>query len=498
MSLRIASTAAFSDWRRIWYAFAAIVVASFIAMLSSAPGWLLVLAGIIAYLLFAVKSIQEPLFFGVTFLLLMETIPPLFFDQTGDTPVYLSFLLIPVGSAILIFRYRDLQLGKDPVGSGLVTFLAATAFSLPFAWWFSGVTVGAGSLSRWLLLAHTAFIYYLIRGGARFEITGCERWVFRLMLGAATLSAAYGIIDFVWPVPFPHPAADQFIWLGNVVLRRAQGVFYESSNFANFCGFFLVITSGALMTRKERLIGGARPALFLLVVIFSVAVVVAFSRSTWASVLVALFVFASVTGHVKACRAAAIFLALAAPFLVLWKFSPELWAYLLDARVGRLADIFADPNAATSGRFDTWMRVISIMGDNPRYLLFGIGYKSLAFTRLFHKEIIVDNGYLSLLLETGITGLAGFLVFSGKLLNTFRCLSRTRDEALTFWSAALLSIWCGQLVQLLAVDTYTYWRNMAVFAALAAFTLNRAERTGSLQFNSEARSSRDTRQRRHA
>ena len=481
MNELVDSIPANSNRSRIYYALAAFAVGCILALLGSTPGWLLLVAGILAYLLLSVISIGEPLIFVAVFLAVLEIFPPFYFTRTGQTPIYLSLFLLPIGLAIVVSRFRDLRLGWDRVANGLVTFVVATAFSLPFAWWLSGVQVGMESLSRWLLLGQAAFIYYLIRSGARAEESRCERWAFRILLAGAVLSAAYGIADFIWPVPLPHPAADQFIWLGSVVLRRAQGVFYESSNFANFCGFFLVITSAALLARKERFLRVPRSLLLPLIAILSLAVLVAFSRSTWASVFVALLVFASITGYVNVRRSAVFLLALAVPLFLLWTFSPELWTYLLDARMGRLADLFADPNVATSGRFDTWIQLVSIIGDHPQYLAFGIGYKTLSFTRLFHGEIITDNGYLSLLLETGVTGLAGFLIFSGAMLKTFFRLSRAKDEALAFWAAVLFSIWCGELVQLLAVDAYTYWRNMVIFAALAAFTLNRAERMERLQ-----------------
>jgi O-antigen ligase len=460
----------------VHYAVAALVVGCSLVLLGSASRWTLLLVGIIAYLLFAAVSVKEPLIFAVTFLVLLEIFPPFFLSQTGRTPVFLPFFLLPIGFAIVVCRFQDLHFGGDTIARGLAIFLVSVAFSLPFAWWLSGAGPGAGSLSRWLLLSQMAFVYCLIRGGARASETGCDRWAFRLLLAGAVVSAAYGIVDFVWPVPFSHPAADQFIWLGTVVLRRAQGVFYESSNFGNFCGFFLVVTSAALLARKEQLLCIRRPALILSVTILSLAVLVAFSRSTWASVLVGLLVFASITGNAKVQRSAVFLLVLAVPLFLLWKLSPELWSYLLNARVGRLAEIFASPNLATSGRFDTWTHVISIISDNPQYLAFGIGYKTLAFTRLFHGEIVVDNGYLSLFLETGIVGLAGFLFFSWTILKTFFKLSHARDQVTAFWSAVLFSFWCGQLIQLLAVDAYTYWRNMVIFAALAAFTLNRATR----------------------
>ena len=171
------------------------------------------------------------------------------------------------------------------------------------------------------------------------------------------------------------------------------------------------------------------------------------------------------------------FLALSIPLIMLWSYSTELWNYLVSARVGRLVDIFSDPNVATSGRFDTWIRVLSIMREHPRYLIFGIGYKTLPVTRLFHGEIITDNGYLSLLLETGVSGLAGFLIFSYSILHTFFRLARSVNNHLAFWSAVLFSIWCGELVQLLAADAYTYWRNIIILGALMALTVNLAERT---------------------
>ncbi|HET9177485.1 MAG TPA: O-antigen ligase family protein [Terriglobia bacterium] len=483
MSGKIDSVPALPAGSLICYFVAAVVFGCSLALIGSTAQWSLLLVGVIAYLLFAALSVKEPLIFVVTFLVVLEIFPPFFFAQTGDTPVFLSFLLLPVGGAIVVSRLRDLNFGGDSFSGGLAAFLVAIALSIPFAWWLSGARAGAGSVLHWLLLSQMAFIYYLIRGGANEEETRCERWAFRLLLAGALLSAAYGIVDFVWPVPFAHPAADQFIWLGSMILRRAQGVFYESSNFANFCGFFLVITSAALLAQKERLLGIRRPVLIASVVVLSLAVLVAFSRSTWAGVLVALLVFASITGNVKVRRGAILGVVLAVPLFLLWKLSPELWMYLLDARVGKLAEIFVSPDVVTSGRFDTWSHVLAIMTEHPHYLVFGVGYKTLTITRLFHGEIIVDNGYLSLLLETGFVGLAGFLYFSAAIMKRFLELARAADQAVAFWSAVLFSIWCGLLVQLLAVDAYTFWRNMVVFAALAAFTLNRAARTGSQNDN---------------
>jgi O-antigen ligase len=437
-------------------------------------------AGIVAAisLAFARASLRKPLFLAGSILLALEVFPPFYVDAPGDAPFYISFLLLPLSLVVTLMRRRDLDWKADPVGKGLTAFLLGTLLSIPFAFWLSGLEVGWSSVSRWLFLIHAPVVFFGIRACSRLPPREQGRLFHVLMWGAA-FSAVYGIVDFIWPIPLPHPAADQFIWLQGAVLRRAQGVFHESSNFANFCGFFLVAAVAAYTARRERQLGLPRGLLAIFISLFGTAVLVAFSRSTWASVLVALSLFAVCSGVMRSSRLLAVGAALLAPLCLLWAISPDLWEYVVNARVGRLFEIFYDPNFATSGRFDTWVRVIAILRDHPQYLIFGIGYKTLPVTRLFHGEIVTDNGYLSLLLETGLIGLAGFLAFSAAVLWTSFRVSRSSHEAPAFWGKVLFAIWCGELVQLLAADAYTYWRNITIFAAMMALMMNLSERSKS-------------------
>jgi len=433
-------------------------------------------AGATACLLFVLVSIAEPLILATGLLLVLEVLPPFYFPQLNETPIYVSFLLLPIVLVVVLMRFPDIRWEWDPLGRGLVVFLAGIAASIPFAFWLSGTRAGLDSLSRWLLLCHAAPAYFLIRGCTHEGSGRIERRIFRLLLLGAVVSAAYGIVDFVWPIPLAHPAADQFIWLEGAVVRRAQGVFYESSNFANFCGFFLTATAAAFLARRERFLGVPRSLLVVCISVLSLAVLVAFSRSTWASVLTALLASFLLGRFVRTPRGIAVVAAILVPLCLLWVFSPDLWDYFVQGRMGRLFEIVDDPNSATSGRFDTWIHVISILKENPQYLLFGIGYKTLTVTRIFHGEIVTDNGYLSLLLETGFAGLAGFLLWSGAILKVFFRLAHSVHEMTAFWATVLFSIWCGELVQLLAADATTYWRNIAIFTALMALTLNLADR----------------------
>jgi len=465
-------------WRGAMVGLTSLAAALTAAALTADRTVLPVILASVLYALFAWVSIREPLALATTFMVTLVVLPPFFFSRFGDAPVYLSVLLLPLCLAAVVVRLPDFQFSLDPIPRGLALFLAGTGLSLPFAFWLSGTEVGTQSLFRWLMLCQTALIYLLIRGGTRVLENRVERRMVQVLMLAAVLTAAYGVIDFVWPIPLPHPAADQFIWLRDAIIRRAQGVFYESSNFANLCAFFLAMSAAAFLSRRERLFGVPRFLLLGFIAVLGLAVLVAFSRGAWANVMTTVLVFAVVSGQLRLRRGIGFFVALGSPLVVLWYYSPELWNYFLDARMGFLGRLFADPNLASSGRFETWSRVLSIMAENPHYLIFGVGYKTLPYTRLFHSEIITDNGYLNLLLETGILGLSGFLFFCAAVFRTFYRLSQTGRGSSAFWSALLFSFWCGECVQTVAADAYTYWRNMVVFAGFMALAMNLAEREG--------------------
>jgi len=461
------------EWQ--WIAlFPVAVVIGWGALIAGArPILLALLAGLLLYGVLLAVSIRQPLVFVTVFLVVLMILPPFYVSWLGAMPIYVSTLLVPIALAILLLRLPERRFRLDPIATGLVLFLIGTGLSLPFAFLLSGNAIGTQSLFRWLLLAQTALIYAIIRTSG---VGDSARRVIPWLLILAVVSAGYGIIDFFSPVPLPHPAADQFIWLESEVMRRAQGVFYESCYFANFCGFFLVVASAALLAMQERVVRIGRFWLLAFIIILALADVFAFSRSAWTSVLLSLLVFSAISKQVKIEREVVFLLVLGTALTVVCLYVPEIWNYVVAVRLGDLTQIFTHPNLATSGRFDTWARVVSILQNHPQYLLFGIGYKTLPFTRLFHGEIITDNGYLSLTLETGALGLGGFVIFCGSVFKTFFGLARRRGGVVAFWSAVLFSFWCGECLQMLAADAHTYWRNMIVFTALMAFTLNWAEK----------------------
>src|SRR5262249_27105047 len=135
-------------------------VGSLVSLSGSPLGIVAVALGVLGYVLFAASCVRAPFIFITTFLLVLEVLPPFFFPQTGDRPVYLSFFLLPIGLAIFLVRFPEMTLPEDPIGIGLALFVGGTAVSLPFAWWLSGPEAGMEGLWRWLLLSQAALIYY--------------------------------------------------------------------------------------------------------------------------------------------------------------------------------------------------------------------------------------------------------------------------------------------------------------------------------------------------
>ena len=128
--------------RRAWpwilpLLFAAVV--GIILTLSEHPALLVTMVvAAIAYGVFGLVSIREPLVVVAGLFLEIEVLPPLYFDQFGDTPFFVSFLFLPIVLLVVVIRLPDIHFEWDPIAKGLVVFLVGTALSVPFAFWLSG------------------------------------------------------------------------------------------------------------------------------------------------------------------------------------------------------------------------------------------------------------------------------------------------------------------------------------------------------------------------
>jgi len=396
-------------------------------------------------------------------------VPPLYPSILGgDTPLYVANLLFVAGCIVVLARGTDFQIGTDSVGRAAAGFLLALALSIPFGFWFSGTSEGFGSCLRFFLLLHPFLIYHWLRGFCPVRREESLILVGKFLLGVGVVAALYGIVDFYLPIPIPHPFADQYIYLDGRMIRRAQGMFYEASSFGNLSAFFLGLTLAILLSWWKKLSLAWKTTLYLMIGIFTTALFLSYSRGSWANVLVTGTVFLILQRKLRFQIAAASVCVVAGFVFLVYQISPLVVLNFFDWRMGTLLEFWSDPNLATSGRWEAWWRLISFFADHPWYLVFGIGYKTLPHTRLFGRPLIADNGFLSLTFETGIIGLAAFLWLNWRVFNTTLRASRQRDSVRAIGAAFMFAFWCGEMVQMVTGDLFTYWRNMVVFFAALA------------------------------
>jgi O-antigen ligase len=130
------------------------------------------------------------------------------------------------------------------------------------------------------------------------------------------------------------------------------------------------------------------------------------------------------------------------------------------ARFGFTLDNFlVSPDRVLSGRLETWSTIAAFITSHPWQTVFGIGYKTLPYSGYPGKPIVADNMYLSLLVETGVLGLAALMALNVAVLVTcWRAMRRG-----SFYGKWLFCFWTGEVFQMLSADLLTYWRVLPVY-----------------------------------
>ncbi|PYV89792.1 MAG: hypothetical protein DMG05_12660 [Acidobacteria bacterium] len=439
------------------------LVSSFMVVFLPSPSLLFsfVLIGLLALCVVWEKSAQGFLYL---FCLSVLVVPPFYPSALGGgLPVYLSNFLFLSLVLALVVRQEIQRLKWDSIGEAGLLFLMATAVSLPFAYWLSGPWLGLQSSLRFLLIVQPFFIYFWIRNTSLIREEAHFSAFVQFLLAVGALTATYGIVDFYVPLSIPHPFAEQFISLHGEKIRRAQGMFYEASSFGNICAFFLSLSliNRHSLSKGASMISRAWP--YLLIGIFSTALFLSYSRGSWMNVLVTVGVFLMFQQKRRLRFATRVILLIGSFVFLIYLVSPEIVLNFFQWRLGTLLELWSDPNFATSGRWETWMKLLGFFADHPWFLLFGIGYKTLPHTNLFGTTLIPDNGFLSLAFETGILGLVAFLILSLTVLRSLHKTSQQQNSTIRTYSAFLFAFWCGQMVQMLTGDIFTYWRNLVIY-----------------------------------
>ena len=88
---------------------------------------------------------------------------------------------------------------------------------------------------------------------------------------------------------------------------------------------------------------------------------------------------------------------------------PGVRADVLAAALLSAEYLFTATEGVLSGRVASWHTLAAWIAANPWQAMFGIGYKTLPYTNFLGSPVVADNMYLSLLVETGVAGLAALV-----------------------------------------------------------------------------------------
>lgn len=394
-------------------------------------------------------------------------LPP-FPINLGDSGPHPALLFASVGVVAGILSSPHWRQLKEPLPFVFALFIAVLLESVAFAAFYSGARLAWASLARVLLFAigPYVFVYTLsIPSSIKEDNFRPVRLLFRM----AILAAVFACIDFYFQLPAPAGYEPQFVWLDDLVMRRAQGLFYEASTLGNFCVFFLVMILAALQTRREdrpfrRWELGAGGIVFALALLFS------YSRGSLLNLLcagVAMVLVRRAKLRWIMVPVLCIASAAASIYVLSPSFAERYWSRLQAS----FLDFNSAPGDVLSGRLSNWAALTQFAQENPWQVVLGLGYKTLPYSEHVGQAIIADNTYLDLLIETGIIGLSVFVALNVCILRaTFRA-ARSVNPRGRFFGTWIFCFWVGELVQMFSGDLVTYWRVLPIYFWVLAIAI---------------------------
>ena len=377
----------------------------------------------------------------------------------GDSGLSVAPFVAAFGVLAALLWSRIWRPWNHPVIGALLTFIGVLLGSVAFAMAYSGPAIAIGSFARVVLFCIGAFVFLWAYAGPR-SATWDERRFVRYLFGLAVAAAVFACADFYFQFPAPAGFGDQYVWLQDAVLRRAQGLFYEASTLGNFCAFFIVMTAAAYLRPHDGLI--SRPVLLAGGLVLTVALVLSYSRASMLNVAVAVLAMGLLrTNRIRPLVRTLIVLAVAAAAIQLAypQLSSNYWGRLL----GSFSYFATSPDKVLSGRLEHWSALGEFIAAEPWHLVFGVGYKTLPYSSFIGAPVVADNTYLALLVETGILGFGSFLALNGLILRTSWRVMKSADPTKAFLGEWIFCFWCGQTVQMLSGDLITYWRVLPAY-----------------------------------
>ena len=426
--------------------------ATAIALSDGALRWLL--AGAVLLVPFFRWILLAPNAWLVAFFAAALLTPP-FPVAPGNSGPHPAVMAAVLGALVGVLRLREWNFPRTFLTSVLAAFSVMLLFSAALAAIYSGAEIGAESLARAGLSAISVYVFFYVSAGPGRAGSLSPSSLY----AAACASAAFACLDFFRPFPAPAGFGNQFVWLDSGVYRRAQGLFYEAGALGNFCAFGVVMTAVALLRgvgKRLVLLGG--------MCVFAAALILSYSRASGLNALVALGTLAFLERarfrrRGLAWAGAAVIGCAALIFAMISGHAAAYWTRLWFSATS----LFSYPDRIFGGRLESWATLLRFLAANPWYAIFGVGYKTLPYSDFIGERVVADNMYLSMLVETGIVGLALLLAMNFAILRAGYRAARSIDREKSFYGAAIFCFWAGETVQMLSADVLTFWRLLPLY-----------------------------------
>jgi O-antigen ligase len=382
----------------------------------------------------------------------------------GDSGPHPSLVVAALGVLAGLIRLSDWRIPTGALSRSILILFFVLLLSSVLAALYSGLPVALGTLARVMLFGISVYIFFYVTSGPSAPGQTRPMRAARVLFLAGAASAAFACIDFYYQFPAPAGFGAQYVWLDSGVYRRAQGIFYEASTLGNFCAFFLVMVAVALM-RPRKDFPLARPVLLAGAAVFSAALVLSFSRASLLNVLVAVASLLWLRrDRFRFRRMGLVFLlAVAAGSALTYYLLPAFTQLYLDRLSASATYLFSSTEGVLSGRLSSWSALATFLRENPWYALLGIGYKTLPYSNFIGQAVVGDNMYLTMLVETGVIGLAALLLLNAAILRSAYRAATNASLYASFFGTWIFCFWMGQMVQMLSGDLLTYWRVLPVY-----------------------------------
>lgn len=354
----------------------------------------------------------------------------------------------------------------------LLVFIGVGAASLVGA---LSLQYGLKELIKWLELGA---VMLLVRDQLREPRR--RTWVIAALLLSALVQAGIGI----WQFAFRNTGPQEFIILGR--FYRAYGTFEQPNPFGGFMGLLLPVALGLTLGGRWTMDDGRQKlsvviASLLAAALLGAALIMSWSRGAWLGAIAALAVMVVFAPRRRIVGLAA----LIAVGLIGWVASAT--HFLPASLVARLSDFgeytqvydvrgvdITDANFAVLDRLAHWGAAADMLRDHP-WLGVGLGnYEPVypAYARLNWPFALghAHNIYLNFAAETGLIGLAAYLVFWAAVIGlTLRALGRTRGWARGL-ILGLLGVWVHLSVHNLVDNLYVNGIYLHIGALLGLLT----------------------------